>query len=159
TTCSVGSMNKDDVATFLATYLVDGGAQNGTVISNTVSVSSTASQAGPATPDPNGDNNSSTATAEVANAPCVLSCPSDIEVNADTGQAGAVVTYTDPSHSGNCGTAGTGEDGETAPIVNCSVASGSFFPVGVTTVVCAAQTGETCTFQVTVQNPGGLSIS
>jgi hypothetical protein len=81
-------------------------------------------------------------------------------VNADTGQAGAVVTYSTPSSTGDCGQATTGENGETVPVISCNPASGSFFPIGTTTVICVAQAGAAASFQVTVDNPGGgLTIS
>jgi len=151
TTCTIASLARDESATFVATYVV-GNVSNGTVISNTTSASST-------TPDPNPDNNSSTADAEVVNAPCQLSTPANIQVPADSGQAGAVVTYDTPTGTGNCGTSSTGENGETIPPISCNPASGSFFPVGTSTVICSAQTGAAVSFQVTVNNPGALSIS
>jgi len=151
TTCSITSLARGDKAAFVATYVV-GAVANGTVISNTANASST-------TPDPHTDNNTSTATVEVTNAPCQLSTPENITVNADTGQSGAVVTYATPTGTGDCGTTTTGENGETIPAISCNPASGSFFPVGTTTVICTAQTGAASTFQVTVSNPGALSIS
>jgi len=111
------------------------------------------------TPDPNTDNNSSTAAIDVVNAPCQLSTPDNITVDADSGQAGAVVTYTTPTGTGDCGTTSTGENGETIPAITCNPPSGSFFPVGSTTVICSAQTGAAVSFQVIVNNPGALSIS
>jgi hypothetical protein len=74
---------------------------------------------------------------------CSLTCPGDVSVSNDTDQCGAVVTYTAPSGAG-CGT------------VSCGPASGSFFPVGDTTVTCTSSVGPTCSFKVTVndtQNP------
>jgi flagellar hook capping protein FlgD/HYR domain-containing protein len=67
------------------------------------------------------------------------SCPANIVKSNDAGQCGAVVTYTTPTSPG-CVT------------VNCSPASGSFFPVGTTTVTCTASSGETCSFMVTVHD-------
>jgi uncharacterized repeat protein (TIGR01451 family) len=151
TTCTIASLARDETAIFVATYVV-GNASNGTVISNTVSASSS-------TPDPNTDNNSSTAAIEVVNAPCQLSTPDNITQDADSGQAGAVVTYTTPTGTGDCGTDSTGENGETIPAISCNPASGSFFPVGTSTVICSAQTGAAVSFQVTINNPGALSIS
>ncbi len=55
---------------------------------------------------------------------CEITCPSPVTQGNDTGQCGAVVTYTSPTTSGNCTS------------VSCSPPSGSFFPVGVTTVNC-----------------------
>ena len=151
TTCNITSLASGETAVFVAAYVV-GTAPSGTVISNTASATST-------TLDPNTDNNSSTVDATVVNAPCELSNPENITVSADTGQAGAVVTYTTPTGTGDCGTPATGENGETIPAISCNPASGSFFGVGTTTVICNAQTGPAVSFQVTVDNPGALSIS
>lgn len=151
TSCTIASLARGEEATFVATYLI-GGASGGTVISNTATVTS-------ATADPHTDNNSSTAEGTVVGSPCQISAPENITVDADAGQAGAVVTYATPSYSGDCGTATTGEGGETIPVISCNPASGSFFGVGSTTVLCAAQVGDVVTFQVTVNNPGALSIS
>ena len=154
TVCTIASLNRGETATFLATYLV-GNVATGTIISNTSTVSSTTTDP----VNPNGDNNTSTDQVEITNAACQLSTPANITQSADTGQAGAVVTYTTPTGTGNCGTTTTGENGETIPAISCNPASGSFFPVGTTTVICTAQTGPAVSFQVTIDNPGALSIS
>ena len=151
TNCTVSSLARGETAVFIATYVVDT-VPNGTIISNTASVNST-------TADPNPDNNTETADVTVINAACVLSTPDNITVSADTGQAGAVVTYVTPTATGDCGTPTTGESGETIPAISCNPPSGSFFPVGTTTVLCASVTGTAVSFQVTVDNPGALSIS
>src|SRR5580765_2088146 len=140
TVCTIASLNSGETATFIGAYEVKSGTPDGTEISNTSTASST-------TNDSNADNNSSTATSTVKTTPCVLSCPSNITVQADSGQAGAIVNYTAPTTSGNCGQ------------VSCNFESGSFFPAGTTALVCSGETGDACAFQVTVENPGGLSIS
>ena len=154
TICTIASLARGETATFVATYLV-GNVAGGSIISNTATVSSSTTD--PVNPDVN--NNVSTAGVEVTNAACQLSTPDNITTDADTGQAGAVVTYTTPTGTGNCGTTTTGENGETIPAISCNPASGSFFPVGTSTVICTAQTGSAVSFQVTVNNPGALSIS
>jgi uncharacterized repeat protein (TIGR01451 family) len=154
TTCTISSLNRGETAVFVGTYLV-GTAANGTVITNTATISSTT--ADPVNPDV--DNNTSSADVDVANTPCQLSVPDNITQSADTGQAGAVVTYTTPTGTGDCGTPSTGENGETIPAITCNPVSGSFFPVGTSTVICAAQTGAAVSFQVTINNPGALRIS
>ena len=151
TTCSIGSLARGETAIFVVTYQVDA-IPNSSKISSTASATST-------TPDQDPDNNSSTAEVEVGNTPCQLSTPSDITVNADSGQSGAVVTYATPTGTGDCGQAGTGENGEPIPAISCNPASGSFFPVGSTTVICTAASGNAASFQVTVDNPGALAIS
>jgi HYR domain len=76
---------------------------------------------------------------------CTLTCPANITKSNDPNQCGAVVNYPPPTTNGDvsCGT------------VTCSPASGSFFPVGTTTVSCDAS-GTTanpdCTFTVTVND-------
>lgn len=72
--------------------------------------------------------------AEVA---CVLICPPDISVPNDPDECGANVTYTPPS-------------GESCGTVTCDHPSGSFFPVGETTVTCTSTAGPSCSFKVTV---------
>jgi len=72
--------------------------------------------------------------------PCTLTCPADITQGNDPGQCGAVVTYSPPSTSGFCGT------------VTCTPASGSFFPVGTTSVTCTSTTEASCSFNVTVND-------
>jgi hypothetical protein len=76
-------------------------------------------------------------------APCVLTCPANKSQSNDQDQCGAVVTYNAPTTVGTCGT------------VVCSPASGSFFPVGTTTVTCKSNNNagpEMCTFTVTVND-------
>ena len=71
-----------------------------------------------------------------------LTCPANITTSNDPNQCGAVVTYPAPTTGGTCATP------------TCSPASGSFFPVGTTTVTCST-TGppaQTCTFTVTVND-------
>jgi hypothetical protein len=62
-------------------------------------------------------------------APCVITCPANITTSNDPNQCGAVVNYPAPTSTGTCGT------------ITCNPPSGSFFPVGTTTVTCQAQTG------------------
>lgn len=68
---------------------------------------------------------------------CSLSCPDDVSVSNDAGECGAVVNYTEPTGEG-CGA------------ITCDPPSGSFFPVGETTVTCTSPVGPTCGFTVTV---------
>jgi subtilisin-like proprotein convertase family protein len=76
-----------------------------------------------------------------------ITCPANITTNNDLDQCGKVVTYPAPTPSGSCGT------------INCSPASGSFFPVGTTTVNCTSTAGPTCSFTVTVQDTQAPTIS
>ncbi len=76
--------------------------------------------------------------------PCTLTCPADITVSNDPGQCGANVSYPMPTIDGSCG------------VVTSSHPSGSFFPVGETTVTLTATRADssttTCTFKVTVND-------
>jgi photosystem II stability/assembly factor-like uncharacterized protein len=82
---------------------------------------------------------------------CVLSCPSNITVSNDAGECGAVVNYPMPGYTGNCGT------------VTTSQGSGTFFPVGTTTVTVTGTrldgTTESCTFDVTVNDAESPVVS
>jgi len=72
--------------------------------------------------------------------PCVITCPANTTRSNDPNQCGAVVNYPAPTSSGTCGT------------ITCTPPSGSFFPVGTTTVTCTASGGPSCTFTVTVND-------
>lgn len=73
-------------------------------------------------------------------AACTVTCPANITVGNDPDQCGAVVNYPAPTSSGSCST------------ITCSPASGSFYPVGVTTVTCTEAGGSICTHTITVQD-------
>ncbi|MGA9770894.1 MAG: HYR domain-containing protein [Blastocatellia bacterium] len=60
---------------------------------------------------------------------CSITCPANITRSNDPNQCGAVVTYPAPTSTGTCGT------------ITCNPPSGSFFPVGTTTVTCTASAG------------------
>lgn len=83
-----------------------------------------------------------------------LNCPANISVNNDPGQCTAVVTYTTPTAMSDCSTPGT---------VTCMPASGSTFPIGMTTVNCSVTDDQShmgsCSFTVTVAGTVGPSIS
>src|SRR6185503_10747457 len=69
-----------------------------------------------------------------------ITCPANITASNDPNQCGAVVTYPAPTPTGSCAT------------ITCSPASGSFFPVGTTTVTCTSTAGPTCSLTVTVND-------
>jgi PKD repeat protein len=73
--------------------------------------------------------------------------PDNITVSNDLDQAGAIVTYPDPTTVGNVGT------------VTCQLPSGSFFPLGTTTVTCSATSGLSDTFTITVLDTQRPSVS
>jgi hypothetical protein len=72
--------------------------------------------------------------------PCAVQCPANIVVPSDPGQCGAVVNFSSPALTGGCGTTMT------------TPSSGSFFPIGTTTVTTSTAAGSMCTFTVTVQD-------
>jgi hypothetical protein len=78
---------------------------------------------------------------------CTITCPADITVASAPDQCGAIVTYPDPTTGGACGT------------VTTNPASGSFFPVGTTTVTATSTAGPTCTFTVTVTPLVNLTLT
>ena len=79
---------------------------------------------------------------------CSITCPANVTQPNDPNQCGAVVTYPAPTTTGgSCGT------------VVCNPLSGSFFPVGTTTVTCTTTAGPACTFTVTVQDAQPPSIT
>ena len=85
--------------------------------------------------------------------PPSITCPANITTGANTTQGttvGALVGYAAPTVSDNC-------PGVGAP--NCTPASGSFFPTGVTTVTCsvadAVGNSASCSFTVTVTSAFG----
>jgi hypothetical protein len=69
---------------------------------------------------------------------CTINQAANISVSADPGQCGAIVSYSQPTTTGNC-----------AP-VTCTPPSGSFFNVGTTLVSCTDTLGDLMTFTVTV---------
>ncbi|MBC7910262.1 MAG: DUF11 domain-containing protein, partial [Pyrinomonadaceae bacterium] len=123
--CTIATLPRNSTATFTFIYQVDSGTATGTTIENTVNVSSSTVELNPA-------DNSFTSPVTVTGAgsgggECVISCPADITVPHETGVAGATVTYPAPTTTGsNCGA------------VSSSPASGTFFPVGTTTVIASA---------------------
>lgn len=70
---------------------------------------------------------------------CSIVCPANITVSNAPNQCGATVPFT-PTVDGGCGG------------VTCSPASGSFFPVGLTTVTCTTADGPSCSFTVRVND-------
>lgn len=72
--------------------------------------------------------------------PCTLDCPDDVVASNDPGECGAVVSFDTPAGA------------------TCDHASGSFFPVGTTTVTCTAG-ALSCDFDVTVNDDEALSIA
>ena len=75
-----------------------------------------------------------------------ISCPNDVVISNNHNQCGAVFNFLEPAALDNC----------PGVVVTCVPASGSFFPVGTTTVTCTARDHATntasCSFHVTVND-------
>lgn len=71
---------------------------------------------------------------------CTIQCTANINRDTDPNQCQALVNYSTPTTTGNCGT------------VICTPPSGSAFQKGVTTVNCTTQTGPSGSFTVTVRD-------
>lgn len=81
---------------------------------------------------------------------CVVTAPANVTVSNNPNQAGAVVNYAAPGASGgDCGS------------ISCSPPSGSFFPLGKTTVTCssAGDPGSRAFFTVTVNDTQPPSVA
>ncbi|MGH9766817.1 MAG: HYR domain-containing protein [Blastocatellia bacterium] len=131
------ALNDGETATFTFVVRVNPTTPDGTILSNTVSVSSV-------TPDPDPDNNQATATTTVGpNPPPVITCPANITKPTDPGLCSAVVTYS-----------ATATDNCPGVTVGCAPPSGSVFPKGTTPVTCTATDvggkSSSCSFTVTV---------
>ncbi|MCI0490195.1 MAG: HYR domain-containing protein [Blastocatellia bacterium] len=77
---------------------------------------------------------------------CAITCPDDISIGNDKGQCGAIVDFM---------TEATSDCGE----VTCDPASGSFFPVGTTTVTCTTEAGPACSFTVMVNDTEAPAVT
>jgi uncharacterized repeat protein (TIGR01451 family) len=138
TTCTISSLPAGARVLISLVYQVN--AQSGATITDSASISST-------TFDKNDKNNSSEASSTVVPQECTVTCPPGITVNNDHDQYGAIVTYTSPTASP-----------DSCP-VSCSPASGTFFPVGTTTITCNSDTGNPCGITVTVNDTQAPTIT
>lgn len=136
--CTISTLAAGAKATFSLTYTVNAGTPAETVISNTATVSSTTAEL--FQPD---NSSSFQTTVTSAATTCTITCPADI--TQDVTQCSAVVTYSTPTASGNCGSPPDSD-------VNCNPPSGSVFPTGATVVNCGTQSGGLCSFTVTVHD-------
>ena len=141
-TCTIASLAKGAQANFVAVYHTNGVATE-TLTTYSATVSSDTAELRAV------DN---TASGEfsiiVAGAPqaCSVNCPDNVNATANTtvnGNRGAIVTFDAAEPTGDCGA------------VTATPASGSFFPVGATTVTVSSATGGgSCSFTVTVEDTG-----
>jgi len=104
--------------------------------------------------DPSGNSSSASFTVAIVDGdpPVISNVPADISVASTPGSCGAIVTWTAPTATDACASAS----------VTPSIASGSFFPVGTTTVTFTATDGgnsSTASFTVTVNDAQAPAIS
>ena len=130
-TCTIARMASGATASFTLVFQIDADAPAAATISNTADITSQTNEL-------HAPDNSSTSSATVTTAPCAFTCPDNIIQAHDPGMNGAIVNYETPTTSSGC-----------EPVV-CTPASGSFFPAGVTSVVCSSLSGGSCSFTVTV---------
>lgn len=142
--CTIASLAAGQSARIRVIFQSNTAATAGTLISTTATISS-------ALAEQNNTDNTSTADVKITTASgggvCNLDCPANKTVNADTtegGVRGAHVTYDAPASDGDCGS------------ITTTPASGSFFPVGSTTVSATSATGGgSCDFVITVEEASG----
>ncbi len=94
----------------------------------------------------------------IDNPPVIVNCPTPIVLNAATGTCGQVATWATPTATDDCDLV------PPVPVRTVGPASGSTFPVGVTTITYVAtdsegQASTPCTFTVTVVDNQRPSIS
>ncbi|MFL6275963.1 MAG: PxKF domain-containing protein [Blastocatellia bacterium] len=133
---TIASLPAGGTAVFSIAFTVT--AENGASVTDVANVSSDTNELHEA------DNSASTTTSLTSSATdCTVSCGGSISQGNDPNQCGAVVTYTTPTASGNCGIDN---------VVTCNPPSGAFFPIGATAVTCTAQAGDSCSFTVTIND-------
>jgi hypothetical protein len=139
--CTLAQFPKGAEAQFLLNFTAGVAGGN---LQNTATISSDTAELNTL------DNSFTTAAIKVGSGTpppsCTLDCPENINALADTeenGQRGTHVTFADAGTSGTCGN------------VTSSPASGSFFPVGTTTVVVTSDQGNgSCSFTINVADTG-----
>ena len=141
--CTLATLSAGTRATFLLNFTA---GSAGSSAQNTAEVSSD-------TTEQNTQDDTFTTAADVIGSgtpppACTLNCPNNINAVANTeenNQRGAHVDYPAPVVS----------DEDTCGTVTSSPASGSFFPVGTTTVVATSESGNgSCSFTITVSDTG-----
>lgn len=141
-TCTIASLARGERANFTAVYHTNGVAVE-TQTTYSATVTSDTNELRGADNSASGELSIVTVGAPVA---CTLVCPDNINATANTtvnGERGAMVSFDAAEPNGDCGA------------VTATPASGSFFPVGTTTVsVNSASGGGTCSFTITVTDTG-----
>jgi hypothetical protein len=139
--CTIATLPANTEASFALIQQIDQSAQAGLTLSSTAMISSS-------TLDVNLADNIATGATSIAAQPCTSTCPANITVPKQAEECGTVVNYSTSAATGNnCG------------VSLCNPKSGSFFPVGTSTVICAGNTGVPCSFTVTVDYPQSPTVS
>lgn len=140
--CTIASLPRGQRANFTAIYHTNGVASE-TLTTYSASVTSDTNELRAVDNSATGELTIVTVGAPVA---CSLNCPDNINATANTtvnGERGAIVSFDAAEPNGDCGA------------VTATPSSGSFFPVGTTTVtVNSATGGGSCSFTVTVEDTG-----
>ncbi|MEK6334548.1 MAG: HYR domain-containing protein [Acidobacteriota bacterium] len=144
--CTSPSLAMSASAAFSFVFSVNSDVKNGSAVYEWARADTTTNE-----PDQGnnvGDVYSSSPPGGGGGGTCTLDCPEDVNAIANTtegSQRGAHVSFPPTTFSGDCGT----------PPVTTSPASGSFFPVGTTTVTSTSTSnGGSCSFTVTVEEQG-----
>jgi uncharacterized repeat protein (TIGR01451 family) len=151
-TCTIPTLARGDSIIFEITLQVIPGTAAGTQLSNTATVAAN-------TNDPISDNNSSTASlivSDTGTATCTLTCPGDMTVEANTTQAGNPGAFIDFSAASGVGSCGTISNDPSAKDANGDY---NFFGLGSHLITSTSQSGDTCTFTVTVVDTPPPTIS
>lgn len=163
-TCTLASLPAGATAHLTLSFSANGDTPAGAIISNLVTVSSSAAPCSPdLTCEIQPDDNSSIASATVPTPPagqtCSLNCRENMSVVANAtqgGNPGAFVSFGAATGAGNCGA-------QTATFPGLPAnqpASGAFYPVGTTIVSVTSETGGgSCSFTVTVVQGAPPSIA
>jgi len=146
--CTIAALARGATATFSFAFDVNSGAAPGTRIDNTATITSDIA-------DPNTSDNSSTAFITVATSgsggTCTVGCPNNVSVVADTtdseGTEGAVVHFDAPTGGASCGA------------ISLDHCNDCFFPIGTTVVNATSDTGDSCSFTVTVNSANAPTIT
>jgi uncharacterized repeat protein (TIGR01451 family) len=147
--CTAASLAKGAQVNFTAVYHTNGVASPTTTSYSASVASDPPSPTVPTAELHPADNSASgqfTINNTVTTGTCTLDCPDNINAIANTTESsvrGAHVTFASADPSGDCGA------------VTATPLSGSFFPVGTTTVTVTSETnGGSCSFTVTVEDQG-----
>jgi hypothetical protein len=143
--CSIATLPAGAQAFFIVTMTA---GSNGSTAENTVTISSTTHEINPT--DNSSDAEPLAIQSSGSPAACVLECPNNITLSANTTQGGNPGTFATFGNAEAFGTCGS---------VTMSPASGTFFQVGSTVVQATASGGGSCSFTITVVQTAAPTIT